>query len=94
MSVQEKLERACWQDELWHDPKNDSKIPTKREGFSFVTPITGLSRPSTGKEDDDDDDDDDDELWLKGVNRYEPAEFRQLHSSVLFDALQDKMPSE
>jgi hypothetical protein len=24
------------------------------EGFSFVTPITGLSRPNTGKEDDDD----------------------------------------
>jgi hypothetical protein len=23
------------------------------EGFSFVTPITGLSRPNTGKEDDD-----------------------------------------
>jgi hypothetical protein len=31
------------------------------EGFSFVTPETGLSRPSTGKEDDDDDDDDDDD---------------------------------
>jgi hypothetical protein len=29
------------------------------EGFSFVTPITGLNRPITGKEDDDDDDDDD-----------------------------------
>jgi hypothetical protein len=27
------------------------------EGFSFVTLITGLSRPDTGKEDDDDDDD-------------------------------------
>jgi hypothetical protein len=26
------------------------------EGFSFVTPITGLNRPNTGKEDDDDDD--------------------------------------
>jgi hypothetical protein len=25
---------------------------------SFVTPITGLNRPNTGKEDDDDDDDD------------------------------------
>jgi hypothetical protein len=24
------------------------------EGFTFVTPITGLSRPNTGKEDDDD----------------------------------------
>jgi hypothetical protein len=24
------------------------------EGFSFVTPVTGLNRPSTGKEDDDD----------------------------------------
>jgi hypothetical protein len=29
------------------------------EGFSFVTPVTGLNRPNTGKEDDDDDDDDD-----------------------------------
>jgi hypothetical protein len=24
------------------------------EGFSFVTPVTGLSRPNTGKEEDDD----------------------------------------
>jgi hypothetical protein len=24
------------------------------EGFSFVTPVTGLNRPITGKEDDDD----------------------------------------
>jgi hypothetical protein len=31
MSVQEKLEKACWQDGLWQNPKNDSKIPTKRE---------------------------------------------------------------
>jgi hypothetical protein len=40
-------------------------IPTKREnkfrktfekmeGFSFVTPVKGLNRPNTGKEDDDD----------------------------------------
>jgi hypothetical protein len=28
------------------------------EGFSFVTPVTGLNRPNTGKEDYDDDDDD------------------------------------
>jgi hypothetical protein len=45
----------------------DSKIPTKREkifrktfekmeGFRFVTPVTGLNRPNTGKEDDNDDD--------------------------------------
>jgi hypothetical protein len=45
--------------------QKDSKIPTKREkkfrqtfekmeGFSFVTPITGLNRPNTGKEDDHD----------------------------------------
>jgi hypothetical protein len=27
----------------------------KMEGFSFVTPVTGLNRPNTGKEDDDDD---------------------------------------
>jgi hypothetical protein len=26
------------------------------EGFSFVTLVTGLSRPNTGKEDEDDDD--------------------------------------
>jgi hypothetical protein len=26
------------------------------EGFSFVTPVTGLNRPKTGKEDDCDDD--------------------------------------
>jgi hypothetical protein len=41
-----------------------NKIPTKREkkfrqtfekmeGFSFVTTVTGLNRPNTGKEDDD-----------------------------------------
>jgi hypothetical protein len=30
------------------------------EGFSFVTPVTGLNRPNTGKEEEDDDDDDDD----------------------------------
>jgi hypothetical protein len=28
------------------------------EGFSFITPVTGLNRPNTGKEDDDDDDKD------------------------------------
>jgi hypothetical protein len=49
-------------------PKNDSKISTKKEnkfrktfekmeGFSFVTRVTGLNRPNTGKEDDFDDDD-------------------------------------
>jgi hypothetical protein len=26
------------------------------EGFSSVTPVTGLNRPNTGKEDDDDND--------------------------------------
>jgi hypothetical protein len=45
--------------------QKDSKIPTKRENkfrktfekmeeFSFVTPVTGLSRSNTGKDDDDD----------------------------------------
>jgi hypothetical protein len=45
--------------------KNDSIIPTKREkkfkktfekmeGCSFVTPVKGLNRPNTGKDDDDD----------------------------------------
>jgi hypothetical protein len=28
----------------------------KMEGFSSVTPVTGLNRPNSGKEDDDDDD--------------------------------------
>jgi hypothetical protein len=34
------------------------------EGFSFVTSVTGLNRPNTGKEDEDDDDnyDDDDDV--------------------------------
>jgi hypothetical protein len=38
----------------------------KMEGFSFVTPVAGLNRPNTGKEDDDedDDDDDDDEIYV------------------------------
>jgi hypothetical protein len=59
-------------------PKNDSKIPTKREkkfrqifekmeGFSFVTPVTGLSRPNTGKEEEEEDDDDD-SRELKGLS--------------------------
>jgi hypothetical protein len=30
------------------------------DGFSFVTPVTGLNRPTTGKEEDDDDDDESD----------------------------------
>jgi hypothetical protein len=33
-------------------------------GFSFVTPVTGLSRLNTGKEDDDDDDDDGDSIFI------------------------------
>jgi hypothetical protein len=36
--------------------KYERKIFEKMEGFSFVTPGTGLNRPHTGKEDDDDDD--------------------------------------
>jgi hypothetical protein len=36
------------------------------EGFSFVTPVTGLNRPNTGKEDDDDDYEDDDEVVGQG----------------------------
>jgi hypothetical protein len=63
----EKLEGTCWQDDLSQDPKNNFKISTKREKkfrktfekmewFSFVTPVTGLNRPNTGKEDDNDDD--------------------------------------
>jgi hypothetical protein len=33
--------------------KKFRKTFEKTEGFSFVTPVTGLSRPNTGKEDDD-----------------------------------------
>jgi hypothetical protein len=33
------------------------------EGFSFVTPVTGLNIPNTRKEDDDDDDDDELNHW-------------------------------
>jgi hypothetical protein len=33
------------------------------EGFSFVTHLTGLNRPNTGKEDDDDDD----KVCLNGI---------------------------
>jgi hypothetical protein len=29
------------------------------EGFTFVTPVTGLSRPNTGKEEEEENDDDD-----------------------------------
>jgi hypothetical protein len=34
------------------------------EGFSFVMPVTGLSRPNTGKVEDDDDDEKDSTLPL------------------------------
>jgi hypothetical protein len=55
-----------WKEHVDRIPKNDFKIPNKREkifrktfekmdGFSFVTPVTGFNRPNTGKEDDDDD---------------------------------------
>jgi hypothetical protein len=33
--------------------KKFRKIFEKMEGFSFVTPVTGLNRPNTGKENDD-----------------------------------------
>jgi hypothetical protein len=44
------------------------------EGFSFATPVTGLSRPNTGKDDDDDDDDDsvpphEKHLYINGILR-------------------------
>jgi uncharacterized protein YktA (UPF0223 family) len=35
--------------------KKFKKTFEKMEGFSFVTPVTGLNRPNTGKEDEDDD---------------------------------------
>jgi hypothetical protein len=37
--------------------KKFRKTFEKMEGFSFVTSVTGLNRPNTGKDDDDDDDD-------------------------------------
>jgi hypothetical protein len=40
------------------------------EGFSFVTTVTGINRPNTGKEDDDDDDDDDDKRCGDQRNEY------------------------
>jgi hypothetical protein len=36
------------------------------EGFSCVTPVTGLNRPNTGKEDDDDEEEE--EVRLKAIN--------------------------
>jgi hypothetical protein len=53
-----------WKVHVDRIPKNNSKIPTKREkkfrktfekmeGFSFITPVTGLNRLNTGKNDDD-----------------------------------------
>jgi hypothetical protein len=42
---------------LKYQPKGKRNLgrPLKKmEGFSFVTPVTGLNRPNTGKEDDDD----------------------------------------
>jgi hypothetical protein len=42
----------------------------KMEGFGSVTPVTGLNRPNTGKEDDDDDDDDDDDSIAVGGRLY------------------------
>jgi hypothetical protein len=61
METRQKLLKTICE---WRDPKNDSQIPTNREkkcrqtfdkmeGFSFVSPVTGLNRPNTGKEDDD-----------------------------------------
>jgi hypothetical protein len=37
---------------IWE--KKFRKTFEKMEGFSFETPVTGLNRPNTGKEDDDD----------------------------------------
>jgi hypothetical protein len=36
-----------------HEEKKFRKTFEKMEGLSFVTPVTGLNRPNTGKEDDD-----------------------------------------
>jgi hypothetical protein len=43
-------------------------------GLSFVTPVTGLSGPNTGKEDDDDDDDDVDVYVLHTNNSPPPSQ--------------------
>jgi hypothetical protein len=40
------------------------------EGFSFVTPVTGLNRPNTGKEEDDGDEI---KSRLKSGNAFSPA---------------------
>jgi hypothetical protein len=45
--------------------KKFRKTFEKMEGFSLLTPVTGLNRPNTGKEDDDDDDDDKANLRLE-----------------------------
>jgi hypothetical protein len=44
---------------LKYQPKRKKfrKTFEKMEGFSFVTPVTGLNRPNTGKEDYDNDND-------------------------------------
>jgi hypothetical protein len=50
------------------------------EGFSFVTFVTGLNRPNTGKEDDDDDHHPDDRgskhLRNVGIPRDYTAQFK------------------
>jgi hypothetical protein len=43
------------------------------EGFSFVTPVTGLNRPNTGKDDDDDDDEADEHVAHVQLLYEEPA---------------------
>jgi hypothetical protein len=56
------------------------------EGFSFVTPVTGLNRPNTGKEDDDDDYDDDETeaLMQSSHNRSEILGYNGGEVSMLF----------
>jgi hypothetical protein len=43
---------------LKYQPKGNKikKTFENMEGFSFVTPVTVINRPNTGKEDEDDDD--------------------------------------
>jgi hypothetical protein len=44
------------------------------EGFSFVTPVTGLNRPHTGKEDDD--------AWRQGIFTGSSGFSQSLHTNA------------
>jgi hypothetical protein len=52
------------------------------EGFGFVTPVTGLNRPNTGKEDDDDDEEE--EIYKKKqyISEFAIHETSSLHEEI------------